>query len=169
MIKSTSAAALFTAGLLMSFGGHAATQAAAQEPAGQAKGTAPADDRPEVHAPVLRILSVEVLRSTHGGTLDIVRVRGLASSSGWEEAELVPLTRGTPADGILDLVFVARAPSEAMEAQGFEEIEAVLPLETSHPYKGVNVHSASDSVGLSQLPGYAEGKAAGEDCRKCVG
>ena len=151
MFKSTSAAAaVFAAGLLMNFNGHAA-QANAQDPGAQSKGTPAPEDRPEVHAPVFRIISVEVLRSTHGGTLDILRVRGLASSSGWEEAELVPLTRGTPADGMLDLVFVARAPSEAMEAQGFEEIEAILPLETSHPYKGVNVHSASDSVSLSQI------------------
>jgi hypothetical protein len=170
MIKSTSAAAaLFGAGLLMNFSGHAAPQTSAQDPGAQPKAAPAPEDRPEVRAPVLRIISVEVLRSTHGGTLDIVRVRGLASSGGWEEAELVPLTRGAPADGMLDLVFVARAPSEAMEAKGFEEIEAILPLETGHPFKGVNVHSASDSVSLSQFPGYAEGKPGGEDCRKCVG
>ncbi len=123
----------------------------------------------EVRAPVLRITSVEVMRSAHGPALDIIRVRGLASTTGWEEAELIPLTRGAPADGMLDLVFVARAPTEAMEATGFEAIEAIFPLETSHPFKGVNVHSASDSVTLTQFPGYAEGKAAGEDCSKCVG
>ena len=81
----------------------------------------------------------------------------------------MPLTRGVPADGMLDLVFIARAPTEAMEATGFDAIEAILPLETGHPFKGVNVHSATDSVTLTQLPGYAEGKAAGEDCGKCVG
>jgi hypothetical protein len=118
---------------------------------------------------VLRIVSVEVLRSSHGTPLDIIRVRGLASTPGWEEGELVPLTRGTPKDGILELIFVARAPAEAVEAVGFEPIEAIFPIEASHPYKGINVHSASDSVSLSQLPGYAEGKAGGEDCSKCVG
>lgn len=127
------------------------------------------EDSQEVRAPVLRITSVEVIRSTHGPTLDIIRVRGLASSSGWEEAELVPLTRGAPVDGMLELVLVARAPAEAMEATGFEAIEAIFPLETNHPFKGVNVHSASDSVTLSQLPGYAEGKTGGQDCSKCVG
>ena len=127
------------------------------------------DERPQNTAPVLRIVSVEVLRSSHGTPLDIIRVRGLASSPGWEEAELIPLTRGTPKDGILELVFVARAPAEAMEATGFEPIEAIFPIEASHPYKGVNVHSASDSLSVSQLPGYAESKGGGEDCSKCVG
>jgi hypothetical protein len=136
------------------------------EAGGQGAG---ADDRPDVVAPVLRIISVEVLRSTHGAPLDIIRVRGLASTPGWEEAELIPLTRGTPKDGILELVFVARAPAGAMEASGFEPIEAIFPIEASHPYKGVNVHSASESVSLTQLPGYAENKAGGEDCSKCVG
>jgi hypothetical protein len=62
-----------------------------------------------------------VIRSVHGTPLDIVRVRGLASTSGWEEA------------------------------------------------KGVNVHSASESVTLVEFPGYAEAKGGGEDCSKCVG
>jgi hypothetical protein len=127
------------------------------------------DDRPQNVAPVFRIVSIEVLRSSHGTTLDIIRVRGLASTPGWEEAELIPLTRGTPKDGILELVFVARAPAEAMEATGFEPIEAIFPIEASHPYKGINVHSASESLSLSQLPGYAEGKGGGEDGSKCVG
>lgn len=127
------------------------------------------EDRPQNVAPVLRIVSIEVLRSSHGSPLDIIRVRGLASTSGWEEAELIPLTRGTPKDGILELIFVARAPAEAVEATGFEPIEAIFPIEASHPYKGINVHSASESLSLSQLPGYTEGKGGGEDCSKCVG
>ena len=138
-------------------------------PPQSAGSTAGGEERPDLIAPVFQITSVEVIRSRHGPELDIIRVRGLASSSGWEEAELVPLTRGKPADGMLELIFVARAPAEAVEATGFEPIEAIFPLESGHPYKGVNVHSASDSVTLTQLPGYAEGKAAGEDCSKCVG
>ena len=171
MMKLQSYAVAVTAGLLMSMAGSASAQ---MSPPNQAQNqppnqTAAGGDAPEVRAPILRITSVEVIRSTHGPTLDIIRVRGLASSSGWEEAELVPLTRGAPADGMLELVLVARAPAEAKEATGFEAIEAIFPLETNHPFKGVNVHSASDSVTLSQLPGYAEGKPAGEDCGKCVG
>jgi hypothetical protein len=127
------------------------------------------DAAPEVRAPVLRVISVEVIRSTHGTPLDIIRVRGLASTEGWEEGELVPLTRGAPKDGMLELVFVARAPAEAMEAKGFEPIEAIFPIESNHPFKGVNVHSASESITLTTLPGYIEGKGGGEDCAKCSG
>lgn len=128
----------------------------------------PAEDR-ALSAPVLSITSVEVIRSTHGPVMDIIRVRGLTSTAGWEEAELVPLTRGIPADGILELVFVARAPAEAVEASGFETVEAIFPLEHEHPYRGVNVHSASDSVTVAAMPGYAEGNGAGDDCSRCVG
>jgi hypothetical protein len=120
-------------------------------------------------APVLHIMSVEVIRSTHEPALDVLRVRGVASTVGWEEAELVPLTRGVPADGILQLVLVARAPAEVMDAKGFEVVEAIFPLEPEHPFKGVNVHSATDSVAVTQLPGYAESKFSAEDCSQCVG
>ena len=173
MKKTTSTgAALLITGLMLGACSSVLAQASANQQAGQGQppqSAAGTDDRPELRAPVLKVISVEVLRSTHGGVLDIIRVRGLTSSSGWEEAELVPLTRGTPADGMLDLVLVARAPAEAMEAKGFEPIEAILPIESSHPYKGINVHSASESVTLTQLPGYVEGKGAAEDCSKCVG
>jgi hypothetical protein len=128
-----------------------------------------ADDQSELRAPVLRITSVEVIRSTHGGPLDIIRVRGLTSSKGWEEAELVPLTRGIPSDGVLEMVMIAKAPADAQEAKGFEVVEAIFPLESDHPFKGVNVHSATESITLTQFPGYADGKPAGEDCSKCVG
>ena len=169
MTKLKGCAAIVAAGLLTGIAVSAQSSPADQarpQPPGQSTG---GEESAEVRAPVLRITSVEVIRSTHGPTLDIIRVRGLASSSGWEEAELVPLTRGAPPDGMLELVLVAQAPLEAREASGFEAIEAIFPLEIGHPFKGVNVHSASDSVTLTQLPGYAEGKAVGEDCAKCVG
>jgi hypothetical protein len=178
MMKPTgTAATLFAAGLALLVSSVALGQSSAAEPHSNAPNTAHPDaagpgggeDRADVVAPVLRIISVEVLRSSHGAPLDIIRVRGLASTPGWEEAELIPLTRGTPKDGILELVFVARAPAEAMEATGFEPIEAIFPIEASHPYKGINVHSASESLSLTQLPGYAENKGGGEDCSKCVG
>jgi hypothetical protein len=123
----------------------------------------------ETSAPVLHIKSVEIIRSAHAPSIDIVRVRAAVSTAGWEEAELIPLSRSVPADGILELIMVARPPAQAGEATGFEEVDAIFPLEGSHPFKGVNVHSASDSVSVSQLPGYAEGKSLGEDCSKCVG
>jgi hypothetical protein len=137
--------------------------------AGGASGAAPGNDERTLSAPVLHIKSVEIIRSAHPPVMDIIRVRGLTSTVGWEEAELVPLSRGVPADGVLELVMVARAPGEAADARGFEEVDAIFPLEPNHPFKGVNVHSASDSVSVTQLPGYAEGKAVSEDCSKCVG
>jgi hypothetical protein len=178
MIKPTGTGPLaLLAGLALLLSGAASAQpGAADAPRANATNTRPeagsqggSEDRPDVVAPVLRVISVEVLRSSHGTPLDIIRVRGLASTSGWEEAELIPLTRGTPKDGILELVFVARAPAEAMEATGFEPIEAIFPIEANHPYKGINVHSASESLSLTHLPGYAENKAGGEDCSKCAG
>jgi hypothetical protein len=144
-------------------------QYGAQQPAGApANSTTGAEDH-AVSVPVLHIKSVEIIRSAHPPVLDIIRVRGVASSPGWEEAELVPLSRGIPADGMLELIMIARAPQDAADAKGFEEVEAIFPLETNHPFKGVNVHGASDSVSVTQLPGYAEGKAPAEDCSKCVG
>jgi hypothetical protein len=172
---------LFATTMTLCFAGTALAQTPSAASRPGYGGTAPTEPQPplesgtssdegaELRAPVLRVLSVEVIRSTHGNTLDIVRVRGLTSTGGWEDAELIPLTRGTPKDGMLEFIFVARAPAEAAEATGFQPIEAIFPLETGHPYKGVNVHSASESVTLTQLPGYAEGKGPGEDCSKCVG
>jgi hypothetical protein len=146
-------------------------EASRPEPAAQSQGAPAASsaDEADNRAPVMRVTSVEVVRSTHGGTLDIIRVRGLVSSEGWEEAELVPLTRGLPADGMLELVFMAKAPAQAMEAKGFEVVEAIFPLEPNHPFKGVNVHSAQEALALTQLPGFVDGRPAGEDCRQCVG
>ena len=173
--KTAAAAALLA---LSGLCGLAAAQAPGPGPDAAQRPGAPPMDAPPVNgapddratrAPVLRITSVEVMRSAHAPVMDIIRVRGLASSPGWEEAELVPLTRGVPADGMLELIFVARAPAEAADASGYEAVEAIFPLETNHPFKGVNVHSASDSVAVTTLPGYAEGKAATEDCGKCVG
>jgi hypothetical protein len=178
MMKPTATATTVFAALALLLSGATLAQSSAAEPHANPANTArpeaggqggDAEDRPNAVAPVLRIISVEVMRSLHGAPLDIIRVRGLASTSGWEEAELIPLTRGTPKDGILELVFVARAPAEAKEATGWEVIEAIFPIEASHPYKGINVHSASESLSLVQLPGYAENKAGGEDCSKCVG
>ena len=139
------------------------------QPAGAAANAATGGEDRSVSSPVLHIKSVEIMRSAHPPFLDIIRVRGVASSPGWEEAELIPLSRGIPVDGMLELIMVARAPGDAADAKGFEEVEAIFPLETSHPFKGVNVHSASDSVSVTQLPGYAEGKAQPEDCSKCIG
>jgi hypothetical protein len=187
MIKSTSlVVAALGAAYVLSAGGVAAVaqttpspamsakapgmpSAGSAQPAGSAQGS-DQDDGDEGRAPVLRVISVEVLRSTHGPELDIIRARGLTSTGGWDEAELVPLTQGMPADGILDLMFVARPPSAAAEASGFTPVEAIFPIESGHPFKGVRVHGAANPVTLKGLPGYAEGPPPpAEDCSKCMG
>ncbi len=66
-------------------------------------------------------------------------------------------------------MFIARAPAEASDAKGFEVVEAIFPLETEHPFKGVNVHSASESLAVLQLRDTLKTMAASEDCSKCVG
>jgi hypothetical protein len=155
----------------------ALAQAAGGPPPTQGPGMDPIEAPPfsgpqagaDVRAPVLKITSVEIIRTAHEPVIDIVRVRGLTSSPGWEEGELVPLTRSVPADGVLQLIFVARAPAEAAEASAFEPIEAIFPLETNHGFKGVNVHGAVDAIEVNAIPGYGESKMTLSDCGKCVG
>jgi hypothetical protein len=120
-------------------------------------------------APVLRVTSVEVMRSTHAPELDVIRVRGLSSTDAWENPDLVPLTRGVSPDGVLDLVFVARAPDDAKSPTAFSWLEAIFVIEEGHPYKAVRVRGATNSVLLNKLPGYAEVAALKEDCSSCVG
>jgi hypothetical protein len=175
MMNSTFAAA-FAVCLLFcapAFAQSNGTSSGADQSQGDSQAQAPSAEGDQAAAadrtPILHVISVEIMRSTHGPTLDVLRVRGLTSTDGWDEGELIALTRGTPSDGMLDLVFVARPPSESAEATGFGSIEALFPIETGHPYKGVRVHSASAAVSLTQMPGYVDGEAAGEDCSKCVG
>ena len=137
-------------------------------PAGSADAGQPEEATPNT-APVLYISSVEAISSAHGPTLHIIRVRGIASTEGWESAELVPLTKGTPPDGMLDLAFIAQAPSDETAPSKSPVIEAVFTLEPGHPYKGVRVHSATNRVTLKSLPGYAEAPPPPDDCTDCVG
>lgn len=126
------------------------------------------DDTPHT-APVLWISSIEVLRSTHGPQLDVVRVRGLASTDGWESAELIPLTKGVPYDGVLDLAFVAEAPTDQTAPTGYPEVEAVFAIEPGHPFKGVRVHGATNRLTLKTFPGFVEAAAPPMDCTACTG
>ena len=126
-------------------------------------------EEPSHTAPVFWISSVEVMRSTHAPQLDVVRVRGLASTESWESAELVPLTHGIPPDGILDLVLVAQAPESGGSPAAYPEIEAVFTIEPGHPFKGVRVHGASNRVVLHTLPGYAASGVPPKTCADCLG
>lgn len=125
-------------------------------------------DQPHT-APIFWISSVEVMRSTHGPQLDVIRVRGLASTQGWENAELIPLTKGTPPDGVLDLALVAEAPENSTVPSAFPEVEAVLTIEPGHPFRGVRIHGASNRVSLHTLPGYAASGTPPRDCTDCTG
>jgi hypothetical protein len=128
----------------------------------------PGSEDPTTSLPVLAVTSVEILRSTHNPSLAVIAVRGLTSSEGWDEGTLVPLTTGNPADGVLDLVLVATAPRGAAAPGTYAPIEAVLPV-PELPFKAVRVRSASNTVTLKDLNGYAEAKAPENPCGPCVG
>lgn len=155
-----------------------ATQAQQQQPAGQpsadqqgspyggSSSGAPGGGAPQ---PVLFATSVEVLRSDRAGGLDVVRVRGLVTSNGWGQPHLIPITKGATRDGMLDLVFSAVSPTGAQPLGPFMVVEAILPVETGHPYKGVRVRAGGNAISLKTLPGYAEAAPPKEDCAKCLG
>jgi hypothetical protein len=137
-------------------------------PAPQQASTPDQDGAPNT-APVFWITSVEVLRSSHAPLLDVVRVRGLVPTEGWESIELVPLTKGVPADGILDLAMVASAPADSTAPTPYPEVEAVFTIEPGHPFSGVRVHGSANRIVLKSLPGYAEATAPPKDCASCAG
>lgn len=118
--------------------------------------------------PVLAVTSVEILRSSKGAPTDYVRVTGLASSGAWTSPQLVPLTRGAPADGILEMILLAIPPAEYVKAEGFMPMDTILPIGKDHPFKGIRVRSATNALTLKTLPGAAETKGP-EDCGTCVG
>ncbi|HEY0704106.1 MAG TPA: hypothetical protein VGD60_15155 [Candidatus Acidoferrales bacterium] len=122
-----------------------------------------------VQAAVLWISSVEVIRSTHEPALDVIRVRAITSTEGWESGELVPMTKGAPEDGMLDLAFIAQAPTDASAPAKSPTIEAVFTLEEGHPFRGVRVYSATNRVLLKQIPGYVEAPNPPNDCTECLG
>ena len=129
----------------------------------------PSQDEAPNTAPVFWVTSVEVLRSAHAPQLDVVRVRGLVTTEGWESVELVPLTKGTPSDGILDLALIAEAPSENTPSTTYPEVEAIFTIEPGHPFNGVRVHGAANRIVLKSMPGYAESAAPPKNCTDCVG
>jgi hypothetical protein len=120
-------------------------------------------------APVVFVTSVEVLRSDRNGGLDVVRVRGLVTGQSWTQPHLIPITQGAPRDGMLDLIFQASAPAGAAGLGPFMPVEAILPVETGHPYKGVRVRGGNNAISLKAIPGFAEAPAPKEDCAKCIG
>jgi hypothetical protein len=177
MQNATKLIALLQAALVLTGIGHAQTSSphavtppSSQEAAPPPQQTAaPSQDEAPNTAPVFWVTSVEVLRSAHAPQLDVVRVRGLVTTEGWESVELVPLTKGTPSDGILDLALVAEAPSENSPSTTYPEVEAIFTIEPGHPFNGVRVHGAANRVILKSMPGYAESAAPPKNCAGCVG
>jgi hypothetical protein len=148
--------------------------AAAKPPAGAAgpgQGGPPPEGPPAEMTswPVMIVTSVEVLRSERSGGMEIIRARGLVTSTAWGDPHLIPITRGEPVDGILDLVFQGMVPTTPAELGPFMPFEAMLPVQPGHPYKGVRVRSGHNAITLKTLPGYAEIAAPKEDCAKCRG
>jgi hypothetical protein len=180
MGKSITAAVVLSLCLLSSsaFGQTKSARPPANQPAPAAQnGTSPEgppetesqENTPPKFAPVLWVSSVEAMSSAHGPTLDVIRVRGITSTDGWEEAELVPLTKGIPADGVLDLAFLAQPPEDSTNPSKSPVIEAIFTLEPGHPFKGVRVHGATNRVALKSIPGYSEAPPPPVDCTDCVG
>jgi hypothetical protein len=120
-------------------------------------------------APVFAVTGVEVFQSSLQPPIDVIRVTGLAPSSSWSEPELATLGNGAPSDGILDLLLTASAPGDQADADGFSPVEALLPLDPGHPFKGVRVRSATNALTLRQIPGHVEALAPTGDCSGCVG
>lgn len=178
--KLVALASLLAAGLLGA-GAHAQPQQQQQQPQGGQPGQpgqpAPSYGGPSVGSPpasgtpqpVVFATSVEVLRSDRAGGLDVIRVRGVATSGNWGQPHLIPITAGESRDGMLDLIFMAVSPSGAQPIGPFMPVEAILPVETGHPYKGVRVRAGNNAITLRSIPGYVETPAPKEDCAKCLG
>jgi hypothetical protein len=177
MLNATTLIVALHAALLFPSSNAQTTSRAGNQPQNPAQQTAPVSQAPLASeqgetphtAPVFWISSVEVMRSAHGPQLDVVRVRGLVTTEGWESAELIPLTKGIAADGILDLALIAEAPTDSTAPTTYPEIEAVFTIEPGHPFKGVRVHGAANRVVVESLPGYAEGVNPPKTCVECTG
>jgi hypothetical protein len=149
--------------------GMAQSNTAATPQPGTQQGQPSEEGGDEAIKPLFKVTSVELMRSAHPPELDIVRVRGLSSTDSWSDPQLVAVSRGPSADGMLDLLLVGRAPDEASNATKFGTLEAVFVIEPGHPYKGIRVRSATNTVKLERLPGYAEASGHDLDCSSCMG
>ena len=119
--------------------------------------------------PIVLVTSVEILRSEKSGGMDILRARGVTTSSAWGSPHLIPITRGNPVDGVLDVLFLASAPSVPEAPGDLMPVEALLPLNHGHPYKAVRVRSGTNALTVKSIPGFAEVKVPKHDCGKCIG
>ena len=128
-----------------------------------------ADGPPAIQSHQQPVFAISGIDVTQSGAAMVIKVRGIATTEGWREPTLVPLTRGTPSDGVLDLVMVAEPPPEAMAATGFVPLDATLKVEANHPYRGVRVRAATNVATVAKLPGKVDVAPPTDDCRTCVG
>ncbi|HZT90083.1 MAG TPA: hypothetical protein VFA12_19080 [Stellaceae bacterium] len=138
-----------------------------QGPDSSAAGPAGAS-RP-LEMPILYVTDVEVLRTTVGPQLDIVRATGLVSSQGWSGPTLVPFFYGKPADEVLDLQFIATSPQQSQKAEGFVPVSAIFTLDNTSAYKGIRVRAGANAIELKQIPGKAEAKIKANDGKDLIG
>jgi hypothetical protein len=121
-------------------------------------------------APVLFITSVEMVQTTLNPQQAIIKVRGLTGSRGWSDPQLVPLYQGVPADGILDLQFIAQTPDQTQKAEGFVPIYAIFPLEPGSDLpKGIRIRGVGNVLLLTDLPGNIETTITKEDGSTAIG
>ncbi len=152
-----------------------ALPAAAQSPQPPGQQRSDDADRPPAisaergEVPVFGVTALEVLPTSQITGVTMIVATGVVSSGGWGQASLIPLVRGTPSDGVLDLVLVAEPPSETMPASGFAPIMATLQVDTAHPYRAVRVRSANNVLAVRQMPGQAQVAAPQTDCHACAG
>jgi hypothetical protein len=119
--------------------------------------------------PVMYVTGVEVLHATLDPKVDIIRVTGLASSTGWSGPQLVPFFYGKPADDVLDLQFIATSPEQSQKAEGFQPVTADFTLEAGHPFKGVRIRAYGNALELKGLNGSAKAEVKANDCKDCIG
>jgi hypothetical protein len=119
--------------------------------------------------PILYVTSVEIVSTSADPKLDIIRVTGLASSSGWNNPQLVPFFYGKPADDVLDLQFIADSPDQSQKADGFVPLGAMFTLDAGHPFKGVRVRASANAVELKAMPGSAQSQVKADSGKDLIG
>ena len=93
----------------------------------------------------------------------VVSATGLTSSSGWSDPELATwMYIKPPADGILDLDFIARAPT-GMSLPYLAPIAATLSIVAPDWLRGVRVHAANNAIVEGDKTGGGQPLVAGDD------
>ena len=160
-------ATLCALGLLSATGAVGRAQPAPSPP----QAADPSDTASDEHDsfPIFAVTGVEFLRTQQKPEVDVIVARGVTSTGGWTGGELIPLTKGSPSDNILDLVFVAQAPAETGAPLGYAPIYAVLPISPEHPFKAIRVRGAINSVVLKEIPGSVEAPVPPDPSKNSIG